>query len=510
LYWILIKNEKLQLYGLIDYFLLGYLLINIISWFVVPIPYKYPAMPTVYALCTYVLLCVFVSRYLSAEKHQYALILLWVVASIGISIYALIQYLIHKRVVGTLGNENFLGSHIAITILVSFGFFMEYFRKGRKYIYIFIPIAFLFLTTLYLSHSRGGYLSVIFGFLFFTITAYIPKNKRLLVWVIISVFIMAGILTPYGINFVSKQFEGDVRPPIWEGILSMITQKPWLGWGKGALFIFYPIFRVQEYWMARTPTDLTIHAHNEFLQIWAETGIIGLLFFMTFVYFVIRTGIKAFDERNNPKKYIMLGVLSAIIGLLIHNLVCNNLQMPSSAIFMWILFGMVISYAPKKEYSFAAGLYRGKRCLIFVALIVFINIIIWQDIARPAVAQYYFKKGTKYRETKEWQNAISEYKKAIDYYPWDIEIHYRLAYAYTQINDFNNAINSYRNVEKLAPMYGNVHRNMSVVYLQMGNYKDSATSCIQSLRINENDFIAYTNLSKMRSMSRKNKTSLTK
>jgi O-antigen ligase len=499
-YNVLFKNEKMQLNRKIDFFLFGYLVINIISWILVPAPHRYPAFLTLISFCFYVFLSIFVSRYLKEIRAQSVIVLLWVAVTVIICFYSFVQYCINKRVVGTLGNENFLGSHLGITIVVYIGYIFSHRLSGRKNILLRLFVLALFFASLYLTHSRGAWIGIITGLTFFAITAWVPRKKRILVYVFLSIVVLGSLFSPYVMEFMTKQFEGDVRPPIWEGTIGMITQKPLLGWGKGAYFIFYPQFRVPEYWLVRTPTDLTIHAHNEFLQILAETGIVGFLFFVIFIITILKIGINVFDSERRQQRFLLLGIISAIVCILTHNLVCNNLQMPSSSIFMWIMAGIVVSYAPKREFDISGNFTRIMCSVIFIALTFFIAIIILQSCIRPICSQYLFKRGTNYRVVEDWPNAIQNYNKAIRCYPWDIEMYYRLAYAFTMYGQYENAISTYKYITKLAPQYGSVHRNMAVVYMQNGDYKEAEASFIKALLINENDLAVHVNMAKLYSL----------
>lgn len=485
------KQVKIRINPVVGLLLLGYLLINIISWCLIPSPHKYPAILTLTALIFYILLCFMVSQYMRENR---IVIPLWLITTAVVSIYSIWQFLHKTRVIGTLGNENFLAGYLGISIPVCIGFFPGI--RSRPFRVGLAILLLLFLVTLYLTHARGGWLGLIGSLSSFAIIGFCPKGKRLIIAVTLISLITGLALMPPGVRFIISQFQGDVRPAIWDGTLGMITEKPWLGWGKGAYFIFYPRYRIQDYWLTKSPTDLTIHAHNEFLQIWAETGLIGLFIFLLFIYIVLRLSIKTLDGMKRQEGYLLLGLVCGIIGLLIHNLVCNNLQMPSSAISLWFALGLAISYVP--AHTVTLNMNRLFRYGIFLALTLLMAIIIIQTVIRPVVSQYLFKKGWRYRDSEKWEPAIEEYKKAIRWHPWDPEMHYRMAYAYTMAGQNDKAIEKYDDVIRLAPHYGSVHRNMGIIYMKMGEYRLAVRSFLQALRINEYDLITQVNLGRLR------------
>lgn len=497
---ILFKQGRVYINITADSLLLAYLLINVLSWLFIPCPYRRPALLTLNSLIVYIFLCFFTAQYLREERAKDLIIFLWIMTAAGICIYSIWQYLRNEKIIGTLGNENFLAAYIGISIPVYIGYFWRFIwpqsrmKSERVKLLLGLVIFLLFCITLYLTKSRGSWIGLFWALSSFAIIGWCPKGKRIAIAVILLLLLITLVYTPWGLNFIIDQFKGDVRPAIWEGTLYMIIGKPLLGWGKGAYFIFYPQFRIQDYWLTKSPTDLTIHAHNEFLQILSETGIIGLGIFLLLIFTVVRLGIKIIDETKGRKKYPILGITCGIIGLLTHNLVCNNLQMPSSAIFLWLTLGLMISYLPSR--SLGLKLNCVFRYGFFLALTLFTVIIIWETGIRPIVSQYLFGRGLQYREKEKWDLAIENYTKAISWYPWDVEMHYRTAYAYTMVKQYDMAIQKYKDVIRLAPLYGSVHRNIGIVYMKKNENKLAIRSFLQQQYINEYDFISQVNLEK--------------
>lgn len=503
-YKLFLANSKVKINNSVILLLLVYLAINIISWFIIPPPHKYPALITLNSLFVYILLFFLVSQYINKDSTQNLIVSVWIITAIAICVYGIFwQFKKNLLVTGTLGNENFLGAYISITIPVSVGYFFRYIKTNKKIIILGLVIIGLFIPTLYLTHSRGAWIGLFGALTSFALIGWGPKGKRLIIAILLVTLIIVLTCIPRVGDFITTQFKGDVRPAIWESTIYMITEKPWLGWGKGAYFIFYPQFRIQDYWLARDPKDLTTHAHNEFLQIWSETGLAGLIVFIMFIGIVLKLGIRNFDYIKGKQKYILLGIISAVLGLLVHNQFSNNLQMPSSAIFLWFMLGMIISKIQLQAY--AIKLKKFFQYGFFLALTLFLVIINLQTGIRPVFSSYIFKEGWKNRGEGSWDFAISRYNTAIAWYPWDVEMYYRAAFAYVQTEQYDKAIEKYDDVIRLAPLYGSVHRNLGLIHIKTGEYELAVKDFLQALRINENDIIAYVNLNKARKLRGENK-----
>ena len=83
------------------------------------------------------------------------------------------------------------------------------------------------------------------------------------------------------INFKSSASQ---RFLIWNAAVQLIKEKPLLGWGVGTFGVYYALAQGeflsrQENKSFLPQANRSINAHNDYLQVWAETGIIGLFLF---------------------------------------------------------------------------------------------------------------------------------------------------------------------------------------------------------------------------------------
>ncbi len=113
------------------------------------------------------------------------------------------------------------------------------------------------------------------------------------------------------------------RPTVWERSLHIIRKHPLAGAGYGPN-IYRKLFLHSEYklWVALPPKNTqNADAHNLYLQILLETGIIGFAAFMYLLATYIKTAYKLYIQIKDPfKKDILFAILLAIIGFLIAGL----------------------------------------------------------------------------------------------------------------------------------------------------------------------------------------------
>ncbi len=124
---------------------------------------------------------------------------------------------------------------------------------------------------------------------------------------------------------------------IWRDTLSMIRQNWVLGVGLGAFETTYPIYS------RRDGYTTVSQAHNDYLQILADAGVIGALAALAFIFLVFRDSFRGQRHRDPDLSAIALGCGGGIFALLVHSLFDFNLQLPSNALLFLILTAVISS-----------------------------------------------------------------------------------------------------------------------------------------------------------------------
>jgi O-antigen ligase len=82
------------------------------------------------------------------------------------------------------------------------------------------------------------------------------------------------------------------------------------------------------------------HAHNDYLELLADTGLMGGLCGLGFIALLLWQGLKRLESAKwGSARAIRGGSLAACAGLLIHSLVDFNLHIPSNALLFLLLAG---------------------------------------------------------------------------------------------------------------------------------------------------------------------------
>lgn len=241
--------------------------------------------------------------------------------------------ILHFRMSGPLENPNLLAGYFSIVIAFWCGY--RVFRARSRDSIAGAAGLVLFGICLLLTYSRGAWLSI------FTILVglgiWSKKRKYLfggLFLLLLLVFLgEASILERIQSVFQPlAESSSAMRLAIWHSTLYMIWDHPVFGIGWGAFPAVYPIY---DYFMGEGQIVL-YHAHNLYLQIAAETGLVGFLLWISVVGAVLIQLL----ARIRKKDSLATGVACAIVVILLGGLTDDWLFNPKIACLFWFLIGI--------------------------------------------------------------------------------------------------------------------------------------------------------------------------
>jgi putative inorganic carbon (HCO3(-)) transporter len=132
------------------------------------------------------------------------------------------------------------------------------------------------------------------------------------------------------------------RVAVWKDTVDLIKHFPTFGTGLGSYAISFTLFKNQ----ASLPVTYS-HAHNDYLELAAETGLIGFILVLFGLILIFRKSlvyVKTFPYRNDPLRYFLaIGCVSGIISMLIHAFTEFNFQIPANAYYFVFLLGLLTS-----------------------------------------------------------------------------------------------------------------------------------------------------------------------
>jgi O-antigen ligase len=198
--------------------------------------------------------------------------------------------------------------------------------------------------TVFLSGSRGGMLAMLVEFTFLAIVL-LHQKKRIRIVVGLGAFaiVLVSMLAWLGgteltgrVSTISKEsrseISGGMRTSIDRDAIRMFRNRPVLGWGLGTFPTVYPQFR-------SFYTNFFVNqAHNDYLQLLTEMGLLGFAMMLWYLIVVYRRAIpKIGNWTSDVGGAVTLACTLGCTGILVHSLVDFNLQIPANAALFYVL-----------------------------------------------------------------------------------------------------------------------------------------------------------------------------
>ncbi|MCK4401110.1 tetratricopeptide repeat protein [bacterium] len=279
-----------------------------------------------------------------------------------------------------------------------------------------------------------------------------------------------------------------IRKWIWLGSLNMFLASPFTGWGIGNFAAIYPQFRIPDYFLNPHAVNATRHVHCEALEIGCELGVVGLALFVGIIGSILLRGINtARNTDDRLKKYLLIGFISGVMGLLFENLGNVDLRFHSSGIFLWFALGCVSALSvrgTKAQRHKGTKIVKRLRVPIIILFSALLLFVFNYFSVNPLRAEVYFRKGVEYRNKKNWNKSIGMYKKTIRFNRGHLKAYYRLAFAYAKVGKIEDAFRVYYQLAELEPDYADIHYNLAKLYTSTKNYKKAVKELEIAVRMN--------------------------
>ncbi len=249
------------------------------------------------------------------------------------------------RATATFKDSNLLGIYLSAFAPLILGLSLYYFKNKQKLIFTFVSL--IALIGIILTYSRPTLLAIYVVLFFLGIAR---KDK-----ILISLLIIFTLLSPFLLPKSVKNWATEVgynplrfmcnddRIAVYRNSLNMIKDHPFIGLGANTYMKNYKKYREPIEYRNIVTKDY-MYAHNNFLHMAAEIGLIGLGFFIWLLY-------KLFMECNNIyrkleddyMKIVSLSLSACLIAFLVNGLTESSLYYSRVAIIFWYIMGLALA-----------------------------------------------------------------------------------------------------------------------------------------------------------------------
>jgi O-antigen ligase/tetratricopeptide (TPR) repeat protein len=462
------------------------------------------------------------------------LLLVIIITGIGMGIYGIFQYsgidfsfwsgnIARNQVMGFFGNVNYFAEYLILPLSLTIGLIL-----AKNKIYNRLLLFFALVTmggALFLTFTRSSYLAIVITvpvILFLYCKSSANKQKKIFYKKIILYFVLFAI-TAFAIIYIPHPLNredstlGKLRSRVtiesltsgssvlrrvatWKFTWMMIDDYPLLGSGLGTYD--YHTLKYQAEFFAKGnnrdiyPHGFAVQAHNEYLQIWSELGIIGLLLFLWIIFNYYRNILIHFRRMGEKEKAITIGLSGGVTAALIDSLFGFPLQLAASIALFWIFLGftsaqiniantrekMLISHE-KDENNVKTEVLEDKqknnnsimatiKKIILYFLVIALMIISILFIFRPFLARVYWYYGEKQIEQGNYNKAIKIYEKGLKWNPWQGEMYYGIGVILYRGEINQLALEYFHKAEKYMDFHY-LPQNIANLYIKKGEVENS-------------------------------------
>ncbi len=230
------------------------------------------------------------------------------------SVSLTLDYLQRGRVFLPFVTPGALGGYLTMILLLSLT------NKNRIWFTVLIFSALL------LTKSPGAFLSLFCALIiYFGVQGKLKKTSILLlagIFLLIFVMIIGRSATQK--EYLHPAFSVSMRLNYWQEALAIIKAHPFVGVGLGN-------FNIRN----------SLYAHNLYLQIWAEMGVLGLFSLIWLVAAVFKACVKNLTQSLYKKQAAALLAASAVF--LIHNFLDFTFFLPEISFIWWVILGLTMA-----------------------------------------------------------------------------------------------------------------------------------------------------------------------
>jgi len=319
----------------------------------------------------------------------------------------------------------------------------------------------------------------------------IINKKKILILIIILVVLFVLFVSfykPAGLGKINpyKRFmsifdpnHGTIRFRIhaWLNSVEMIKDNPILGVGIGNWKYIYPLYaRSAKIDLLFSAERQPYNTHNDYVQIFTETGLIGGTAFLLLLAVCFITALKSFfQEEDYPTAMLSLSLLWALLTFVIIAFFSFPFELPVSALVFWLIISFIQVISIRKEVSKNKKLppvqkVFYKMCLnsIKVILIFFGFLNFWF-----MKGDFEVKKGIKFWNSGDTNRGIHFMERGSSNYFIEFKHHLRVGSSYMRLKMYKKSYKKIKTALKLHPNYINTLNNMGIILNVMGNSFES-------------------------------------
>ncbi len=411
---------------------------------------------------------------------------------------AIVQTQFKGRVVGGLGNPEFLAGYLLMVWPMAMALLSRTEKLSMKVLWGAVVL--FSLTALLWTGSKAGWVGLLAGVMVYILFIWKDKKYKSFKWLtVLAAFVVISIwVSPMASRLKElanvKSDSIQFRKQVWQGTLRMFEARPWLGFGFGTFATAFPDYRPISLMMNQTEKSYEVnHAHNWILEWLAETGVIGFLLLLAFGFFVLAQWWKLYSVNAIPKP-LAAGAFAAFAGVAVSNLFDLNGYLPSTLVPLLFLAALPVALS-QRFYWMKGYIIRRKSLDVFdfkvylLPLVALVMVLVFQQAANAfqrQAADIQLKGALTASGNGKWDEAISGYNRTLHLDPLNLEAKYFRGMSYADRatpGDTEKALADLEAVGKLSPDFVLIHYKKAKVLSSLGHMEESEAQMKRAIQL---------------------------
>jgi tetratricopeptide (TPR) repeat protein len=425
---------------------------------------RYEGLTTLYIYC---LLFFITTNFIHSKEQILRVMYTVIIAGICMAIYGVIQRMgldpyawggvvTWQRVIGTIGQPNFLAAYVDMAFIIGLALLLnmgdikrpaqfdwqalfDWAVRGSLILSMFL----IYICILY-TQSRGGFMGLFAGmFLFFTLA---NRNLTISKWKELSVlFLLVVIVTfitslnpdysPFGrvAYEASRMGEelGKRETPImqysaslsrfetWKSGYRIIADRPIFGIGQEVLKMVFPRYETNKFRFYEGFHVKQDRCHNEVCDMAVTRGVITLFIYVWMLATFFYIGVKLVrSDYDAELKLFTASFLGASVAYLVQNQF--SFGVVAITTLLWIMMGMTASvYVKARQPDAAKNIDLSNTPWFLFAITMIIALFLAYVSTIQFRADMHFKNGKTLSDMRRFDYAVKEYETSLKISPYE-------------------------------------------------------------------------------------------
>lgn len=295
------------------------------------------------------------------DSYMIGLVIVVIYTTIHHAIWGFTEFSGHWVMSPFYNDHTAYGAVLAFFVPIVVAFFFQTDNRRKKWFYGICGM--ILLLGLFLSYCRAAWLSVMA-----MLAVWVVMKLRIkFSWIVLVGLLFGAVFYFYADDILyrmgrnSQDTSGNLTEHIqsmsnistdasnverlnrWTAAISMIKDRPVVGWGPGTYqFEYAPYQKSQYQTIISTDFGNGGNAHSEYLGPCAETGIVGLLTVLALLVTSLYSGIRAYSRATDSlSRTLALCMTLALVGYFIHGFLNNFLDTDKLSLPFWAAFAVI-------------------------------------------------------------------------------------------------------------------------------------------------------------------------